>query len=142
MAAPLSEWRQSRWLILVELLVVILIFVADQKHFIHLSKTPFLLASARISLRVRNLRWRDAGLSRYKNWGNTFAYGIAAGLALEAFQLFISQPLLVRVLKKQPDLELFRALNGNYTTRNCGHLDACCLRRRNGLPRLPDESGR
>jgi len=109
----LSEWRQSKWLILVELVVVILIFVADAKHLIPFSKTPFLLAFGWISLRVRKLRWRDVGLSRYKSWGKTLAYGLAAGLALEAFQLFISQPLLVRVLKKQPDLELFRALSGN-----------------------------
>jgi membrane protease YdiL (CAAX protease family) len=109
----LREWRQSKWLIWIELLIVALIFVADAKHLIPLSKTPFLLAFGWISLRVRKLRWRDVGLSRFKNWGTTLAYGLAAGLALEAFQLFISQPLLVRVLKKQPDLELFRALNGN-----------------------------
>ena len=36
-----------------------------------------------------------------------------AGFALEAFQLFVSQPLLVRFLGKQPDLEGFRALTGN-----------------------------
>ena len=109
----MREWRQSKWLIWIELLIVALIFVADAKHLIPLSKTPFLLAFGWISLRVRKLRWRDVGLSRFKNWGTTLAYGLAAGLALEAFQLFISQPLLVRVLKKQPDLELFRALNGN-----------------------------
>lgn len=108
-----SDWRQSKWLILVELLVVTLIFVADAKHYIPLSKTPFLLVFGWISLRIRKLRWLDVGLSRYKNWGKTLRYGIAAGLVLEAFQLFISQPLLVRMLKKQPDLELFRALNGN-----------------------------
>lgn len=34
--------------------------------------------------------------------------GVAAGLLLEGFQLFISQPVLVRVLGKQPELELFR----------------------------------
>ena len=112
-ATTLSEWRKSKWLILVELLVVTLIFVADLKHFIPFSKTPFLLAFGWISLRVRGLRWRDVGLSRYKSWGKTFGYGLAAGLALEAFQLFISQPFLVRVLKKQPDLEFFRALNGD-----------------------------
>jgi membrane protease YdiL (CAAX protease family) len=38
---------------------------------------------------------------------------MASGLALEGFRLFISQPLLVHVLKKQPDLELFRAPSGN-----------------------------
>lgn len=112
-ASTTSGWHCSKWLILIELLVVTLIFVADAKHYIPLSKTPFLMAFAWISLRVRKLRWRDVGLSRYKNWGKTFGYGIAAGLVLEAFQLFISQPLLVRVLKKQPDLELFRALTGN-----------------------------
>jgi hypothetical protein len=38
---------------------------------------------------------------------------LAVGLLLEAFQLFVSQPVLVRVLGKQPDLELFRALHGS-----------------------------
>ncbi len=112
-ASTTSDWRQSKWLILIELLVVALIFVADQKHYIPLSKTPFLLAFGWISLRVRKLRWRDVGLSWYKNRRTTILYGIGTGLALEAFQLFISQPLLVRVLKKQPDLELFRALTGD-----------------------------
>jgi hypothetical protein len=112
-ASTKGDWRQNKWLILVELLVVIFIFIADARHYIPLSKTPFLLVFAWISLRLRKLRWHDIGLERYKSWGKTFGYGIAAGLVLEAFQLFISQPLLVRVLKKQPDLELFRALTGN-----------------------------
>jgi membrane protease YdiL (CAAX protease family) len=106
-------WRESKWLIAIELLVVALIFAADFLHYIPVSKTPFLLAFAWVSLRVRGLRWRDVGLCRYKNWKLTIAYGVATGLAVEAFQLFVSQPLLVRVLKKQPDLELFRALTGN-----------------------------
>jgi uncharacterized protein len=113
MYGAMGGWRQSKWLIWVELLVVGLVFVADAKRLIPFSKTPFLLVFAWISLRVRNLRWSDVGLRRYKTWGRTFRYGLAAGLALEAFQLFISQPFLVRVLKKQPDLELFHALNGN-----------------------------
>jgi membrane protease YdiL (CAAX protease family) len=106
-------WRQSKWLILVELLVVILIFVADALHFIPLSKTPFLLAFGWISLRMRKLRWRDVGLSRYRSWPITLAAGVGVGLLPEAFQLFVSQPILVRVLRKQPDLELFRALHGD-----------------------------
>jgi CAAX protease family protein len=106
-------WRQSKWLILVELLVVILIFVADALHFIPLSKTPFLLAFGWISLRMRKLRWRDVGLSLYRSWPITLAAGVGVGVLLEAFQLFVSQPILVRVLRKQPDLELFRVLHGN-----------------------------
>jgi uncharacterized protein len=62
---------------------------------------------------VRKLRWRDVGLCRFRNWKTTAGLGIAAGLLLESFELFVSQPLLVRVLRKQPDLEDFRALTGN-----------------------------
>src|SRR6516162_6388957 len=107
------DWHRSKWLIWIELLVVILIFVADALHWIPLSKTPFLLAFAWLSLRIRKLRWRDVGLNLYRNWPTTIGAGIGVGLLLEAFQLFISQPILVRVLKKQPDLELFQALRGN-----------------------------
>ncbi len=110
----MEDWKRSKWLIWVELALVALIFVADAKHLIPLSKTPFLLALGWISLRVRGLRWRDVGLERYKTWGKTIGYGIAAGAAVEAFELFVSQPLLVKILKKQPDLELFRALHGNW----------------------------
>src|SRR6202044_697358 len=66
-----------------------------------------------ISLRVRKLRWRDVGLKRFRNWKATLGWGIAAGLLLEGFELFVSQPILVRLLGKQPDLEDFRALTGN-----------------------------
>jgi uncharacterized protein len=109
----IGGWRQSKWLILAELIVVALIFVADAWNLIPLSKTPFLLAFGWLSLKVRKIRWRDLGLSRFRNWKVTLGAGVGVGLLLEAFQLFISQPLLVRVLRKQPDLELFRALRGN-----------------------------
>jgi membrane protease YdiL (CAAX protease family) len=119
-AAALSEaggtiggWRQSKWLILAELIVIALIFVADFRHLIPLSKTPFLLAFGWLSLRVRKIRWSDIGLSRYRSWPATLGAGVGVGLLLEAFQLFISQPVLVKVLGKQPDLELFRALHGS-----------------------------
>ena len=111
--AATRGWRQSRWLILLELVVVILIFVADALHWIPLSKTPFLLAFAWLSIRLRKLRWRDVGLSRYRSWPITLAVGFGVGILLEAFQLFISQPILVHVLRKQADLELFRVLRGD-----------------------------
>ena len=109
----IGGWRQSKWLILAELVVVALIFVADARKLIPLSKTPFLLAFGWLSLRVRKIRWRDIGLRRYQSWPATLGAGVGVGLLLEVFQLFISQPVLVRALGKQPDLELFRALHGN-----------------------------
>ena len=41
--------------------------------------------------------------------------GVLCGVAMEAYELFISQPLLMRWTGKEPDLELFRALHGNIT---------------------------
>lgn len=110
---PKSNWRQSKWLAFGELAVVVLIFLADARGLIPFSKTPFLLAFGWLSLWARKIRWGDIGLGRYRNWKTTLVLGVGAGLVLEAFQLFVSQPFLVRVLKKQPDLDLFRALHGN-----------------------------
>jgi len=108
-----ANWRQSKWLAVGELAVVALIFVADFKHLIFFSKTAYLLLFGWISLWVRKLRWRDVGLSRFRNWKTTLGLGIVAGLLLEGFELFVSQPILVRLLGKQPNLEDFRPLIGN-----------------------------
>jgi membrane protease YdiL (CAAX protease family) len=108
-----TGWRDSKWLAVAELVVVALIFYADFKHLIFLSKTPYLLLFAWLSLWARKLRWRDVGLSVFRNWKTTLAWGVAAGILMEAFELFVSQPLLVKFLGKNPDLEDFRPLIGN-----------------------------
>jgi membrane protease YdiL (CAAX protease family) len=108
-----TNWLQSKWLAIAELVVVVVIFVADARHLIFFSKTPYLVLLGSISLWVRKVGWRGVGLTRYRSWKVTLLLGIVAGVALEAFELFISQPLLVRLLRKQPDLEDFRALTGN-----------------------------
>ena len=113
MAALPPSWTRSKSLIFVELAVVVFIFWADFHHLIFFSKTPYLLLFGWLSIRVRKLRWRDLGLARYNNLAATLGLGIAAGFSLELFQLFVSQPLLVRWLHKQPDLDLFRSVHGN-----------------------------
>jgi membrane protease YdiL (CAAX protease family) len=109
----LAGWRRSKWLAVAELAVVVLIYVADARHLIFFSKTLYLLAFAWISLRVRGLRWRDVGLSLNRSWAKTLALGLGAGLLMEALELFVTQPFLVWVLGKQPDLGDFKALHGN-----------------------------
>jgi CAAX protease family protein len=109
---PPAAWRQSKWLALAEFAVVALIFLADKKHLIPVSKTPFLLMLGWISLRVRGLRWRDVGLTRNRSWPLTLALGVAAGLLMEGFELFVSQPLLIRITGKQPDFSDFQAIHG------------------------------
>jgi CAAX protease family protein len=108
-----ANWRQSKWLMIGELVIGVLICIAHVRHFNVLGKTPWLLLLGSISLWVRKVGWRGVGLTRYRTWKITLLLGVGAGFALETFQLFVSQPLLVRLLGKQPDLEGFRALTGN-----------------------------
>lgn len=106
-------WRGSRWLAGCELAAVALIFAADWGHLIPFSKTPFLLLLGWISLRLRKIGWRDIGLARHRGWAVTLSLGLTGGVLIEAFELFASQPLLVWLTGKQPNLEDFRILTGN-----------------------------
>ena len=139
-----SGWRGSQWLAAVELLLVTLVFVGDYLHLVPPSKTPFLVGLAWISLRLGKLRWRDVGLRLYQTWPVTLGLGFAAGSALKAFQLLVSQPFLVRVLGKQPDLELFRTLHGNLQWTLPALVGSWTLAAigEDGLSRLPDEPRR
>jgi uncharacterized protein len=111
--AQCHAWRQSKWLIPIELLIVAGIFVADAQHLVPFSKTPFLLLFGWISLRMRRISWGSIGLRLYRNWRVTIGVGILAGVLVEAFQLFVSQPILARVFHHQPDLSDFRDLTGH-----------------------------
>jgi hypothetical protein len=58
-------WRFSRWLILVEFVLVLLIYLADSYHWHHVivfSKTLYLLALGWLSLWLRGLGWKDIGM--------------------------------------------------------------------------------
>jgi membrane protease YdiL (CAAX protease family) len=111
--SPQKTWRTSKWLALVEFLLVGLIFYADHRGWIPISKTPELLLLGWVSLRVRGLRWRDVGFTRYRSWKATIAIGVVFGTVLETFQLLVTQPILSRIFGKEPDLDLFRMVTGN-----------------------------
>lgn len=111
--SPGKLWRDSPWLAFVEFLIVALIFYADHRKLIPVSKTPELLLLGWVSLRLRGLRWRLVGLTRYRSWPVTIATGVALGAVLETFQLLVTQPILSRLIGRQPDLKLFRMLTGN-----------------------------
>lgn len=113
LSSPAPSWRRSKWLACVEFAIVALIFAADARHMIPVSKTPVLLALGWTSLRIRGLRWRDVGLSRNRSWGKVLLLGVAGGFALEVIEIYITQPLLIRITEKQPDLSDFAVLHGN-----------------------------
>src|SRR6202167_1595887 len=85
-----ANWRESKWRGIPGLAVGVVIFWGGFNHPMYFSKTPYLLLFGWISLRVRKLRWRDVGLSRFRDWRTTLGWGIAAGLAMEGFELFVS----------------------------------------------------
>jgi membrane protease YdiL (CAAX protease family) len=105
--------RNSPWLLLAEVVLFVLIFIAQQQGLIPVSKVPFLFLVCWLSLRIRGLRWRDIGLARFRSWSVTLGLGAALGVAMELLQLFVTQPLLVSVTKRDPDLSFFRRLVGN-----------------------------
>jgi membrane protease YdiL (CAAX protease family) len=114
---PNSPWRDrlrdSRWFIVLEMALVAGVFVADAHHHIYLSKTPYLIALGWISLSIRGQRWRAVGLSIPENWQRLLLIGILVGVAMELLELFATQPLLVALTGKFPDMSVLRELIGN-----------------------------
>jgi membrane protease YdiL (CAAX protease family) len=106
---------RAKVLFLVELLVVAAVFYLDYRHVLLFSKTPYLFLLGWISLRIRDLRWRDVGLNGEQPFLKLLVVGIAVGVGMEALELFATQPLLTKLLDKGPDLDEFRRLIGNTT---------------------------
>src|SRR5437660_7551051 len=106
-------WRDNTWLVLVEFVVVVAIYVARQHHILKLSATPYLLLLAWISLRLRGVQWKEIGFTRYRTWATTLLLGVVCGVGLELFDLFGKQPLFTCLLGKPPDLSNFAAVKGN-----------------------------
>src|SRR5271157_5717729 len=107
------SWRDSKLLAACEFAVVAAVFMADVRHHIFFSKTPYLFLLAWTSLRLRGLHWKDIGLARLRGWGPMLATGILAGIGIELLELFVEQPLLVRVIGKMPDLSIYQPMHGN-----------------------------
>ena len=104
---------RAKVLLVVELLVIGTVFHLDYLGILPFSKTPFLFLLGWISLRVRDLRWKNVGLNREQPFLKVFLIGVAAGIGMEALELFATQPLLIKLLNKGPDLDEFRRLIGN-----------------------------
>ena len=100
-------------LVILELLLIVAIFIADEVGLIPLTKTGPLLAVAWLSLRLRGLRWRGVGFVRPASWSRAIAVGTAAGVAMELLALFVTEPLFARLAGADPGLEEFRPLVGH-----------------------------
>jgi uncharacterized protein len=110
---PTADWRQSRWLAVVELVIVVSLVVADAHRLVYFSKTPFYLVLGWISLRVRGVGWRGVGFALPRAWPRALACGVVAGIVLEVFSFSVVEPGLARLLGRTADLSDFRPLVGN-----------------------------
>ncbi len=111
--ATSADLRASRRLLLLELALVALLFLADWSGRVFVSKTLYILVLAWVSLRARQLRWSHVGFARYRSWGRTLLWGLLAGAAMSALELLVTQPLLVRLTGEMPDLHQFQRVTGN-----------------------------
>ncbi len=111
---PRQGRRDSVWLLAIEFAIIAALFVADVKHHIFFSKTPWLFLLAWLSLRWRGLSWRDVGLAHPTNWRRTLTTGVLCGIGMELLELFVTQPLLVKLFGKMPDLSDLGDLHGNW----------------------------
>jgi hypothetical protein len=103
--------RESRSLAVAELAAVVALTAGHR--YVPLSATPFLFALGWASLRLRGLRWRDVGLVRPRRWLVTLGLGALACFAMEASSMFVSEPLLARLVGEPADLSDFRPLVGS-----------------------------
>ena len=104
---------KAKILFVVEALVIATVFHLDYLGLLPVSKTPYLFLLGWISLRVRNRRWKDVGLNCGQPFLKVLMIGVFAGIAMEALELFATQPLLTKLLNKGPELDEFRRLIGN-----------------------------
>jgi membrane protease YdiL (CAAX protease family) len=122
---------RGKLLFAIELLVIATVFHLDYLGLLPISKTPYLFLLGWISIRLRGLRWKDVGFkldlvgrgpSRPTNSDGTEAVppfarllviGVVVGAAMEALELFATQPLLTRILGQGPDLRQYNVLIGN-----------------------------
>lgn len=104
---------RAKLLLTIELLVVATVFHLDYLGLLPISKTPYLFLLGWISIRLRGQRWRDVGLKLDQPFPKLLLIGIVGGVAMEALELFATQPVLTKILGQGPDLHQLQRLIGN-----------------------------
>src|ERR1700724_3905344 len=108
---------RAKLLFAIELLVIATVFHLDYLGLLPVSKTPYLFLLGWISIRLRGFRWKDVGLKLgpEPDWPLTkiLFVGVVVGVAMEALELFATQPLLTKIFGQGPDLHQLQRLIGN-----------------------------
>ncbi|RIK54140.1 MAG: hypothetical protein DCC59_05025 [Chloroflexi bacterium] len=77
------------------------------------STTIYLLFLGWLSLRLRNVSWRDLGLRRPERWDKTLLLGVGGGLLYFLLATWGTGPLIRNLFDAEKDLSVFDSMVGN-----------------------------
>ncbi len=107
--------RDSRVLIVLELIAFAGVYVADHAyHRVWLSETFWLFALGVLSLMVRGVNWSEIGWRFGRGVWLMVGIGLVGGGLIEAQELYFTQPMLIAVTGRMPDLSDFHGIRGNW----------------------------
>ena len=107
--------RESRLLIVLELIAFAGVYVADHVyHLVWLSETLYLFALGVLSLLLRGVTWSEIGWRFGRGVCLMIGIGVIGGVLIEAQELYFTQPMLIAVTGRMPDLSDFHGIRGNW----------------------------
>lgn len=113
-SADKFDWRKSKWLAGVELLIAVLLLLGHNLfQVVPISETPFILGLGWISLRLRGLGWRSVGLVKPDSWGRTILLAVLSAIGLQLLSTYVTEPLITLFTHQPTDLSKFQPLVGN-----------------------------
>ncbi len=73
----------------------------------------FLFPFSWISLWLRKISWRDLGMSRPTSWLRTIGIGATVGVVYQLTELWLIDPLLIRLVNEPMDISQFEPIRGS-----------------------------
>lgn len=104
---------RERALIAAEVAVFVGIVVVDSWGWVPLTQTVALLPAVLAAQWLARRRLAQIGFARPPGWARALGVGIAAGLAMEAFALAVTTPLISAAFGVEPDHGSLKAIRGN-----------------------------
>jgi membrane protease YdiL (CAAX protease family) len=102
-----------RWRSWIEIPAFVAIVLLDAFGLVPLTQTILLLPLVWLSLRLRKEPWWTIGFTRPQNLWRAIAAGMAAGLALDLFAVFVTTPLIGGFFGVEPDYSELKCVQGN-----------------------------
>ena len=102
--------KSGYWL---DIAIFVAIVVADALGFVPITQTLFIVPFIWITLRLQRERWSSIGFSVPPGLIKLVGAGIAAGILMELFAVYVTTPRISAFFGVEPDYSDFSALQGN-----------------------------